>query len=176
MQNTTVKQRQRALWVFLVVVIGLMIAVAILDSTKKPGDINVTYDENSKEVVRRIEGESQSPISGDNTIVFLGVKPLLDMGLSLNQLGKVKDAFNEYSDIFALKIKRISISVDKVNYTVEGDPTVNRVYFITAPFIVDDKTTMTSKLRYTGSDNVELFIYDDKGSLVYNSGIITDIN
>ena len=162
-------------------VIGLLVVLVVLVLTlsnqHKPTNSkagldksHTSYDANSGETTRTIQGEDNSGVASDFP-TFLGTAPLLNRGLTTDQLANMEAAFYRYSTNNTLHIQQVSISVNNIK-TSTINPDTDPVQAIDFPVVFDSKTTMYATIHYSGLSSLELFIKDKSGTQTFDSGII----
>lgn len=130
-----------------------------------------SYDANSGETTRTIQGENNSGVAS-NYPTFLGESALLNRGLTTDQLTNMQTAFLHYSVLSKLNFKQVSISVNNIQ-TSTINPDTNPIQVMNFPVVFDNKTTAYATLQYSGLSNTELILKDKSGQQLYDSGVIT---
>ncbi len=159
-----------------VVLIGVLVIVIQSlhkNSTKSNTAVSTThYDANSGDSVRTIKGEVNTYGTNPGMPIFLGIDTLITHGLSSDQATYMKQAFFNYSQVNHLNIQQVSITSSSVTTGILNPGTDNQANYANFSVIFDDKTKVTAQLQYSGLYNTELFLYDAKGTQIYDSGLL----
>jgi hypothetical protein len=169
-----------------IVVIGL-VALALMQTSNnnhkksdalKAADITdkgITYDPNSGEFISNPPGKGPDKVNLDpDTPAFYGVTKLLDYGITATQIDDLKYSVFQYIKTSHEKVKQVSINVSSISpvpHDSESESTVDTINF---NFVVDNKTTYKVRMDYFDLDSIHLYISDDAGNQVYDSGAVTD--
>ncbi len=168
--------RQKLAMVVLLGLTGILIIFGIfksLPSKPKPGDTQTHFDKNSQQSVRTIVGEKETSASNTNGVYILGTPSLLNLGVTPAQINAVTNSFYQYSKINSVGVKQVSISVNKIKIDASDVGSNKQTTTISAPVIIDNKVNDSIKLKYKNASDIELIIYDEKGTLLYDSGTVT---
>lgn len=140
-------------------------------STGTSGTVTITYDKNSGETTRTIQGENNTYGLNNAVPIFLGADGLISNGLSTQQLSAMEADFYAYCSAQKLGTKQVSISSNITIGELNAD-TDSQVDTLTFNTVLDQKTTLKAILQYTGLYAVELQLFNASGTQVYDSGPI----
>lgn len=149
----------------LLLVIGLVTLLA--RPAKKPSTPQITTytDPYSHETITDVAGKAPDTYgSAAATPIYLGFDKLLDHGMTFNQVGNLKVAFDNFSKTQPKPIQQVSIDVDHI--TAEHD---NSSFFLFFNVMVNRQYIYKAKVDYTGLSAIHLYLSDSKGTLVYDS-------
>ncbi len=96
-------------------------------------------------------------------IATLGFTKLLDMGVSKEQVDKLKSYFLEYSNGLETPINEVSIDSDSIEKLVEKGSIK-----IDFEVKVDRKSTLDAEVQYSGLYTPSLKLFDNEGKLVFS--------
>lgn len=148
------------------VLIGIIFAInsGNINSAKDPSITNVYVDPGSGETVYSTPNKTPEK-AGGSSVVILGLSKLLDIGITSNQIIKLRTYFSNYASTQNPKITEISITVSSIKRTINnGEVTLD--FIIT----IDRGSTMNAKIIYNNINDLILKLYKvTDNSLVYNS-------
>ncbi len=165
MQSANKRRLLIILGVILLLVIGV---VALLSKPpKKPSTPQITTytDPYSHETVTDVAGKAPDTYgSTATTPIYLGFDKLLDHGMTFDQVGNLKVAFDNFSKKQPKPIQQVSIDVDHI--TAEHDTSG---FFLFFNVMADRQYVYKAKVDYTGLSAIRLYLSDSKGNLTYDS-------
>jgi hypothetical protein len=148
----------------LLIVIILLVLLVHPKKTQTPKTTTYT-DPYSHETVTDVAGKAPDTYgSNPATPIYLGFDKLLDHGMTFDQEGNLKTAFDNFSKTRPKPISQVSIDVD--NITAQRD---NSSFFLFFNVMVDRSDVFKAKVDYTGLSTIRLYLSDSKGNLVYDS-------
>lgn len=157
----------------LIILIGAVLLVAIIlmtllihPSKKAQTPQTTTYtDPYSHETVTDVAGKAPDTYgSTAATPIYLGFDKLLDHGMTFDQVGNLKSAFDNFSKAQTKPISQVSIDVDHI--TAQRD---NSSFFLFFNVMTNRSEVFKAKVDYTGLSAIRLYLSDSKGNLVYDS-------
>jgi hypothetical protein len=149
-----------------IILIGIIFAInsGNINSTKDPSITNIYVDPGSGETVYSTPNKT-SEKAGGSSVVILGLSKLLDIGITSNQIIKLRTYFSNYASAQNPKITEISITVASIKRTINnGEVTLD--FTIT----INRGSTMNAKIIYNNINDLNLKLYKvTDNSLVYSS-------
>lgn len=123
------------------------------------------HDPGSGETVEETPNQTPELAGRTNNIVYLGFAKLIDIGVSFDQVNKLRAEFLGYSSTQKTPIEEISITINSIRDTVdEGNVT------LTCSVTIDRSSAVNAKIQYFGIGDPTLKLYDpNDGTQVYSS-------
>lgn len=152
----------------LLLMIGFIVFRVLTNNKNEEIDSSKTIiyeDSGSGETVIDTPNKTKEKAMGDS-FVMLGFTKLLEIGVSYNQLEKIKTHFSDYSMKLEDHFKEISITTSSIKSTFNSD-TNERI--ITFSVIIDRKTSLEAKITYIGLGSPSLYLYDEYGNQIHKS-------
>lgn len=157
-------------------IITLIVYALTSRTQEEPAPTDTLYnDPYSGEVISDPPGKASETFGTDpNAPTFFGQSKLLDVGISHFQVRGMQDGVYEYFTSQNQQVREISVVVDTINIVPRSrfsDSTKNTVQF---DIVADRKTTYKVTMDYFDIRSIQLYIADDTGKQLFDSGVLTE--
>lgn len=181
--NTEQDRRKKVLLlVGLVVLVILIITVLVVGTLYKTfagnGDngnptVTIKKDPTTGQSFATQDGQApESQVYDPTTPLYAGFEALLDDGMTANQVTALQNALQHYPPF--TKNVQISLAGTDIrrNYPEQTDPLYR--WSISSHIVVNQKDTYQIKVYYSGTNDIQLIIYDAAGhTQLFDSGIVS---
>ncbi len=168
-QQSTARRRIIIITVALFVVLGFGLWLL---GQRKSNTTNTSggqyYDSRSGETISNPPGKAPEAYGTvPNQPIYPGFDKLLDIGISQYQLKALKTALYQYSQKTKQNISEFSLDVSNLTIKPNGS---KRTLLFNVQF--DRGTIRNMKMDYFNLTVVQLYVLNDQGRVVYNSGVV----
>lgn len=161
--------------IIVIVVLALVLLAFSSNKNDSPDlDAGKYYDPNSGETVSNPPGKTPDTFGTNaNGPIYLGLKGLTEAGLSEEQVGRLKYAFELYSSQNKKNIKEVSINASSITSGPHARNS-NDPFSLLFDVIFDRKDSFKARIEYQRTDDLRLYLYDSRtNALAYDSGPVS---
>jgi hypothetical protein len=146
--------------IFLIMVM-VFASIIILDKKSQPTNF-VTQDTSGG-------GKITPIVSADPE--YINFDSLIDKGLSTDQATGIKYGFSQYNKSLPASVKTVTVDTESIRSAPRdrNNPSANSI--VSFNVNLDDKTDR-ARVEFNGLSDVWLYLYDESGTALYESGLI----